>query len=198
MHPSVRFRRLIAFSLPAVIIVSFALAGLSGLRVHASGMTFLIQADWTTFGFKSRHDRVNPYEHVLTTSNVSGLALDWRVSTGDSIYSSPAVAGGVVYVGSNDRKLHAFDASTGAELWNFPTGNFVDSSPTVANGIIYVGSDDGMVYALDAAKGIELWSFLTGSFVDSSPTVVNNSVYIGSGDGKIYALDASTGGWIWV
>ncbi len=33
----------------------------------------------------------------------------WSAATGGSIESSPAVANGVVYVGSDDGSLHAFD-----------------------------------------------------------------------------------------
>jgi hypothetical protein len=70
-----RFRGIIAFSVLVVTIFSFVLVDLTRLSVHASG-TFLVQADWSTFGFRPRHDRANPYELVLTTSNVSKLALD--------------------------------------------------------------------------------------------------------------------------
>ena len=63
------------------------------------------------------------------------------------MYSSPAVANGIVYVGSNDKNLYALDAKTGAKLWSYATGNSVESSPIVTNGMVYVGSDDGKVYA---------------------------------------------------
>ena len=33
----------------------------------------------------------------------------WTANTGDAILSSPAVVGGVVYVGSDDGKLYAFE-----------------------------------------------------------------------------------------
>ena len=61
--------------------------------------------------------------------------------------SSPAVANGVVYVGSCDNNVYALNASTGAELWSYTTGTMGVSSPAVANGVVYVGSDDGKVYA---------------------------------------------------
>ena len=67
--------------------------------------------------------------------------------------SSPAVANGVVYVGSDDDNVYALNASTGALLWSYTTGNDVYSSPAVANGVVYVGSDDGNVYALNANTG---------------------------------------------
>ena len=39
-------------------------------------------------------------------------ALWVSAPTGNSIFSSPAVANGVVYVGSDDDKLYAFDLSS--------------------------------------------------------------------------------------
>jgi len=62
-------------------------------------------------------------------------------------YSAPAVANGVVYVGSTDTNIYAFDALTGAALWSATTGDAIVSSPTVADGFVYVGSNDGRLYA---------------------------------------------------
>jgi outer membrane protein assembly factor BamB len=61
--------------------------------------------------------------------------------------SSPAVANGVVYVGSEDGNMYALNAATGAKEWSYTTGNSVISSPAVANGVVYVGSNDQRVYA---------------------------------------------------
>ena len=36
--------------------------------------------------------------------------LKWKFKTGDVVYSSPAVVDGVVYFGSDDNHLYAFDA----------------------------------------------------------------------------------------
>jgi outer membrane protein assembly factor BamB len=63
------------------------------------------------------------------------------------VESSPAVANGVVYVGSLNQKVYALNARTGANLWSYGTGGQVYSSPAVANGMVYVGSQDGKVYA---------------------------------------------------
>jgi len=40
----------------------------------------------------------------------------WSYATGDTINSSPAVANGIVYVGSDDHSLYAFDASCQKKL----------------------------------------------------------------------------------
>src|SRR5580704_8650955 len=90
-------------------------------------------------------------------------------------YSAPAVANGVVYVGS-DVGIWAVNASTGALLWSYAAGDYVDSSPAVANGVVYVGSNDKSVYALNASTGAKLWGYTTGGAVTSSPAVANGVV----------------------
>ncbi|WP_406498388.1 PQQ-binding-like beta-propeller repeat protein [Streptomyces sp. NBC_01604] len=121
----------------------------------------------------------------------------WLFRAGDSLDSSSAVAGGVVYVGCNDGYLYAVDAATGEQRWKFRTRDRVGSSPAVANGMAFVGSLDGYLYAVDAATGEQRWKFRTGRIVSSSPTVAGGVVYAGSVDGDLYAVDAATGKQRW-
>ena len=76
--------------------------------------------------------------------------------------SCPAVANGVVYIGSEDYNVYALNAATGSKIWSYRTSSQVESSPAVANGIVYVGSDDDNVYALNATKGTTIWTYGTG------------------------------------
>ena len=157
---------------------------------------FLVQTNWREF-HRLNMQRRNPFENVLNVHNVGKLRLKWIYATGDRVWSSPAVANGVVYVGSFDDNVYALDAKTGAKLWSYTTGNWVNSSPAVANGVVYVGSLDNNVYALDAKTGAKLWSYATGYLAYPSPAVANGVVYIGSGDHNVYALDAETGAKLW-
>jgi outer membrane protein assembly factor BamB len=75
----------------------------------------------------------------------------WHASTGGPVSSvfSPSVANGVVYVGSADHNLYAFDASgcgstACSALWSATTGSSVTADPIVANGVVYVGSDKSL------------------------------------------------------
>src|ERR1035437_9480736 len=111
--------------------------------------------------------------------------------------SSPAVADGVVYVGSFDRKLYAFSAQTGQTIWSAATGNYIQSSPAVASGVVYLGSADNNLYAFNAATGQRIWTAGTYRSVLSSPAVANGVVYVGSYDGKLCAFNATTGQTIW-
>ncbi len=69
------------------------------------------------------------------------------------MYSSPALADGVIFVGSNDGKLYAVDAETGATKWTFAATGRIASSPAVSGGVVYVESYDSQLYAIDAATG---------------------------------------------
>ena len=101
--------------------------------------------------------------------NASTGAKLWSFTTGNSVESSPAVANGVVYIGSADQNIYALNATTGAKLWNFTTGAIVESSPTVANGVVYNGSWDYNVYCTErehrrkAVELLERWPRGSGS-----------------------------------
>lgn len=147
--------------------------------------------------------------------------LLWQFKTGGRVLSSPAVADGMVFVGSNDHFLYALDAATGKALWKFQTRASVNSSPAVSGGTVFVLSLDGNAYALEEHTGKLLWKFETQGesrlnfagiyglapsrevvpdpwdFLTSSPTVAEGVVYFGSGDHHVYALDAASGKLLW-
>ena len=147
--------------------------------------------------------------------------VKWKVKTGGAVYSSPALADGVVYIGSNDGKVYAVDAETGATKWTFAARGRIASSPAISGGVVYVESYDSQLYAIDAATGQKKWSFATEGekrftaphihgmqptaqsmpdpfdFFLSSPAVWNGVVYFGSGDGHVYAVDAASGTLKW-
>ena len=147
--------------------------------------------------------------------------VKWKFHTNGSVFSSPAVAGGVVYVGSSDGILYAVGIESGTLKWKFFTGSRVASSPAVDGGVVFFASYDGNFYAVDTATGKKQWSFKTAGerrfagkhlhgsvpmaetmpdpfdFYLSSPTVWNGVVYFGSGDGNVYALDEASGTLKW-
>ena len=81
----------------------------------------------------------------------------WNVDTGKRVWThnyatSPnwgpmlATAGGLVFSGgTNDRKFHAFDASTGKLLWEFPTNSGIVGQPSsfMVDGKQYIAVQSG-------------------------------------------------------
>ncbi len=111
---------------------------------------------WRTGGLR-RIGLGNVYALNASTGTTAVELHDRRI-----VYSSPAVANGVVYVGSDDDNVYALNASTGALLWNTRRGLMSKSSPAVANGVVYVGSNDASLYALGASTGALLWTYPAG------------------------------------
>lgn len=127
-------------------------------------------------------------------------SLLWWFSTNGWVVNAPAVAGGVVYAGSDDHSVYALDAASGQLLWSYETGGTIRSTPTVAHGVVYVGSSDSHVYALDAGSGGLIWRFNTGNAVQYSPVVSEGRVFVvAAGDTlySVHALDASSGATLW-
>jgi outer membrane protein assembly factor BamB len=81
---------------------------------------------------------------------VHGLTLAgkgvWNFATRARVESSPAIAGGRVFVGSNDGRFYVLSLSNGAKLWEFNAGSPLSASPAIANGRIVIGSQDGRLY----------------------------------------------------
>ena len=76
----------------------------------------------------------------------------WSYLTGGDVASSPAVANGVVFVGSFDKNLYALEASSGALLWSYLTLDKVISSPAISDEAVYFGSYDHLVYAVGSSS----------------------------------------------
>jgi len=145
----------------------------------------------------------NSVTYSLSVLDASSGTVLWTAPTGGYADSSPAVSGGLVYLGSGDGKLYAFPAagcgqSTCSPVWTATTGSEVQSSPSVADGMVFVGSADHNVYAFDALTGALEWTVATGDPITiQSAAVANGVVFIGSNDHVLRAIDALTGQVLW-
>jgi len=163
-----------------------------------SQRSFTVTTIWAEHGFRASGKRFNPYENILSAANANRLDVAWAAPTGNFVWSSPVVANGIVYAGSDDKRLYALDTATGSTLWMTNVGVPFENAAAVANGILYVAAL-GTLYAFDAATGTQKWSVLIGVGAGSysSPVIANGVVYVGSYDGNLYAYDANSGASKW-
>jgi len=168
-------------------------------QVWAIGTSTIPTSDWPMWRADASHSST-------AQGGPSNLSLAWKFSTNGSVISSPSVANGIVYVGSQDKNIYALGAWSGNLIWKFTTQDAQVSSPAIVNGKVYTGGDDGYVYCLDAYTGALNWKtfvngdlpYTYGSFVlKSSPTVSDSKVFVGSLDGFMYALDINSGDIVW-
>jgi outer membrane protein assembly factor BamB len=104
-------------------------------------------------------------------------------------FSSPAVAGDVVYVGVLNGTLEARDLKTGDLLWDFQT----EASRRNAGWALTADRklNAPLLFASNWSEGPTVGAmreFSVGS-IFSSPLIVSGVVYVGSADGFVYALD---------
>jgi len=155
-----------------------------------------VERNGVQLGFDAAHTGWNPYERVLNVANVKNVKQLWSFATGGPIDSSPAVANGMVYIGSEDHRLYAFDVTCRqgcSPLWSFQTGDYIYTSPVVANGIVYIGSHNGNLYAFDGSCRRDcqpLWFFQTG-LESPLPTVTKSMLYVYSNGIFLNAFDAT-------
>lgn len=151
-------------------------------------------------GFDASHSNYNPYEHVLSPTNVSQLQLAWAKKISEQpLQGGPLVVNNSIYVASFDGELRALDVSTGEIVAFYSTRDSINSSPTFANGTIYIGSWDGTFNALNAQTLNKIWSYPTTPQVrvESSSTFANGTIYVGANNGKLYAFDTVTSKMRW-
>lgn len=104
------------------------------------------------------------------------------------MFSSMAISHGLLYAGTFDGKLTAFDLASRKPVWEFQTDASKKNLQSLTNTdgtfnwglIISEGFYDEMVVGMSKM-------FTVGTIL-SSPVVVNNTIYVGSTDGNLYAL----------
>jgi len=101
----------------------------------------------------------------------------WTQPTGGPVRLAPAVAGGRVYVGSDDGHAYCFAAQDGKELWRFRAA-----------------PEDRRV--LGHGRMISPWPLRSGVLVEGPAAYVTAGVFPAEGV-FVYALDAETGRELW-
>ncbi|MFT4823295.1 MAG: polyvinyl alcohol dehydrogenase (cytochrome) [Halioglobus sp.] len=101
----------------------------------------------------------------LTIDDMPELKLKWAFAYPDAVRarSQPAIAGGSVFVGSQNGSVYALNAESGCLRWQFSTVAEVRTGIVVApwqsdqRPMLFFGDLVGNVYALDASTGELLW-----------------------------------------
>lgn len=170
--------------------------------------------DWPGFLYDTAHTSYNPGATAITPSDLPNLVPAWRWATPASpndgpntLWASPAVAGGVVYIGAEDGYFYAISEASHSVLWSdflgldepkgtMPCGTrgqgivataTVADDPVTAKPTVYVNAPDGNLYALDAATGAVVWTGRVDTpsttkndyYSWGSPLVANGKVYVG-------------------
>ncbi len=163
--------------------------------------------------------RLNQNNNAVWTSSAASGAR-WKTHVGAIFFTTASVVDGVVYIGTQDNKVMALDASSGKLLWTTAVNNWIMSDIIVADGKVFAGSGDrnfkrdyiddnvekqtlvrgqgdNSMYALDAKTGKAIWEYRTVG--ENMPTMVykDGTLYFANGDRHFYALNANDGSLLW-
>ena len=167
--------------------------------------------DWTMYAHDQARTGFESQALAITAATVPSLRVRWKASLGETIFSSPIVASGSVYVATDAGTVAALDAVTGALKWRMNAGGPVHMTPMLAGTSLYVGvygsnatvPPSGAAFlALDARTGAVLWRTALPGLVRADPVIAGNVLFegIAGGDpntgcvsGRIIALDPAGG-----
>jgi outer membrane protein assembly factor BamB len=159
-------------------------------------------AGWAAYLNGPAHSSYGAAETVIRPGNAASLVRRWHFAPGRLYRSSPTVAGGAVFIGSESGYFYKLSAATGAvqhqvflgyqRAKTCPGRGFIGTAtvaadPVTHQGTVYIGAPDGYLYALGAASLAVRWKSAiavpsrrsSDYFVWSSPTVAHGKIYIG-------------------
>ena len=128
----------------------------------------------------------------LTVEQVPQLRRKWAFGFpyGSTVRGQPSVAGGRVFVGSDNGVVYALDAQTGCVHWSFEAGEAVVTAISVGTVpgsqdryAAYFGDFRANVHAVDAETGEPLW---TVSVDDHQMAKVTGSPVLDTQGGRLY------------
>jgi outer membrane protein assembly factor BamB len=174
-----------------------ALVGIVLVAGSAAGASVQPPSAWSQFRNGPAHTGYNATERSLSGANVSRLRVAWTHRTSQPVWSSAAVVGTTLYIGSNDRRVYALRASDGRQIWSAGVGGR-PAAPAVSRGVVYVFADDSSLTAFLAHNGERRWSTVVstvrGGF-PAAPTLAGSLVFVMAHG--ISAVDKDTGRIIW-
>jgi polyvinyl alcohol dehydrogenase (cytochrome) len=177
------------------------------------------RCDWPVWGQRVERPFAYPCPTELGPQTVHDLKQLWFFNAKDTVTATPAVVGGVAYVGDWSGNFYAIDLKTGKPRWTYEAhvhgqvyaGQIVSSAAVAdvkGERTVFFGGGKTL-YALRADDGEERWKHEVGrrgddedpSEIESSPVVADGMVIFGtdvhnSGKGEpaaVIALDAATG-----
>jgi len=129
----------------------------------------------------------------LSATDAPDLELKWAFAYPNAIQarSQPTVAGGTVFVGSQNGTIYALDAKTGCVRWTYRASAEVRTAVSISSWsegeenprpVVYFGDILARAYAIDAQTGELKWKTKVddhpNATITGSPVVVENRLYV--------------------
>jgi outer membrane protein assembly factor BamB len=157
----------------------------------------------TYLGEINTQDLLNSINSIIQSTLGLDLGkLIHPISSNAVASSTPTVYNGIVFVGSPDGTIHAFDAETLEEIYPpiETSENYLFSSPAIVQNTLYIAScgniqtglimNGGKIYAISLDTWSEKWHYdaMLDATITSSPIISNGILYVCDDEGRLYAI----------
>ena len=120
--------------------------------------------------------------------------IEWRYGN-NGIFSSPAVADGIVYGTSSGRELVALTPTDGSVNWRTDLGFQTVASPVIAGDRLYIGTNNvgfdsdskPEMLGIDRTDGTVIWRWEVPFSVTTTASVGDGALFV-STNTRMYAL----------
>jgi polyvinyl alcohol dehydrogenase (cytochrome) len=182
---------------------------------------------WNSWGPASTNTRFQSADQAgLSAASVPRLTLKWAFGFPDasSAWAQPTIAGGRVFVGSQNGTVYSLDAKTGCVYWTFSASGGVRTAITIGRprgsgrDTAFFADTAAQAYALDATTGALIWKRKVEDHplarITGTPTLADGRLYVPVSSyeesqgadpqygcctfrGSLVAIDAATGAVVW-
>ncbi len=112
-------------------------------------------------------------------------------------FSSPTINDDVVYIGTLDGSINAYNSENGQLIWTENEGQPLNAKVSLFEDNIIYGSMYGRLFSRNATTSKINYSIDLGAPIESAPLVNDGKLFIHLRDHRIVALDAQTGKVFW-
>ncbi|GIW82979.1 MAG: hypothetical protein KatS3mg105_4786 [Gemmatales bacterium] len=170
-----------------------------GFFTLATNTSIVVGAeDWLQFKYDSRHSGNAADRRVA-----SPLGLVAAVPLTDAIFTSPAIADGMIYVVDGSGAVFCIDGNNFKVVWKFQSqGGKANcnnvSSPAVVGPYLHFGTMAGRYYVLNRKDGSVVREIKCGGPIFTAPVVSAGRVYFCTVGAKVFAVEpAGKVCWMW-
>ncbi len=158
---------------------------------------FILALLLSSCSYLPKIESVRPKQKLFNISWVKNLDIEHESGNPPIGLGSPLVIYDIVYMGSLEGYMRAYDLKSGAIIWEKKDKGALGTKPVYYKNKILYGSYDGRLYSRNALKGNLEYVIDLGSSIETEPIVYRDRLYVHLRNHKLVCLDAVTGKVLW-
>lgn len=150
---------------------------------------------------------------IVSCFDTTGSLL-WDYDAFGNIMSKPALADGIIAVGTAQGDLQTLNARNGRQIQTIGFDEAITSQlviinytgdkklmipkKTKSNSAVVAGTASGKLYCFDLETLEQIWvNSNAEGMIETEPLIIGNNIFYGSWDGNLYCIDSRSGLLIW-